>query len=73
MLTVLRAYFERNGPVTDEQFDLRQSKFISRQLKRGEFLLREGEIARYAAFVAKGCLRSLRMCLATIACPDTIP
>lgn len=58
MLHVLRTHFERNGPITDEQFDLIQSKFIARELKRGEFLLREGEIARYGAFIAKGCLRS---------------
>ncbi|MBE7174271.1 MAG: Crp/Fnr family transcriptional regulator [Williamsia sp.] len=58
MLHLLRAYFERDEPITDEQFDLIQSKFILKQLKKGEFLLREGEIARYGAFVAKGCLRS---------------
>lgn len=58
MLEILRAYFERDAPITDEQFDLIQSKFVLRHLKKGEFLLREGEIARYGAFVAKGCLRS---------------
>ena len=58
MFHVLRAYFERSFPVTEENFSLLKSVVTSRQLKKGEFLLREGEVAKYGAFVAKGILRS---------------
>lgn len=58
MFDVLRAYFERSFPVTEENFRLLKSVMSSRRLKKGEFLLREGEVAKYGAFVAKGILRS---------------
>jgi len=35
-----------------------RSMVLPKQLKKGEFLLREGEIPRYGAFVCKGFLRS---------------
>jgi CRP-like cAMP-binding protein len=58
MFEILRAYFEKNFPIREEDFALMKSIFIPRQIRKGEFLLREGEIARYGAFVAKGFLRS---------------
>lgn len=45
-------------PLRDAQFELIQTVFTPKHLKKGEFLLREGEVAKYGAFVAKGCLRS---------------
>jgi hypothetical protein len=30
----------------------------SKKFKKGEFLLSEGEVAKYVAFVARGCLYS---------------
>src|SRR6266536_1151404 len=48
MSETLRTYFECRFPITDEEFD-----FI-----KGELFLREGEVAKYAVFVAKGCLRN---------------
>lgn len=54
----IRAYFDRGFPINDAGFDLMKSVLIFRQFKKGEFLLREGEISRYGAFVAKGFLRS---------------
>jgi CRP-like cAMP-binding protein len=35
-----------------------RSVFLPRSFKKGEFFLREGEIAKYGAFVEKGFLRS---------------
>ena len=58
MLETLRAYFERSFPVTEKDFDLVKSLFLPKKLKKGEFLLREGEVAKFGAFVAKGMLRS---------------
>jgi CRP-like cAMP-binding protein len=58
MFEVIRKYFERHVHVTDEEFAFIQTIFVPKHFKKGEFMLREGEIARCAAFVEKGLLRS---------------
>jgi CRP-like cAMP-binding protein len=58
MFEVIQAYFERNFRLTSEDIALIRSVFIPKTLQKGEFLLREGELARYGAFVCKGLLRS---------------
>ena len=58
MFEALKAYFERSFPVTEENFALIKSLLTPKFLKRGEFLLREGEVAKFGAFVTKGFLRS---------------
>jgi CRP-like cAMP-binding protein len=58
MLEVLYAYFERDFTLTNEDKALIKSVTLLRHLKKDEFLLREGEIPRYGAFVTKGILRS---------------
>ena len=58
MFEVLHEYLSQRMPLTKEQFDFIQSLFIHLHLNKGELLQREGEVARYGAFVTKGCLRS---------------
>jgi CRP-like cAMP-binding protein len=58
MFEVFHAYLEKMFPVTDEEFALFQQLYLVKELKKGEFLQREGEVAKYAAFVTKGCLRN---------------
>jgi len=58
MFEILREYFERSFPVTEENFALLKSVMIPKTLKKGEFLLHDGEVAKYGAFVTKGILRS---------------
>jgi len=58
MIEKLRSFFERSFPVTDEQFEFIKTMFIPKKVKKGEFLLREGEMTRYSIFVASGCLRT---------------
>ena len=58
MFKILRAYLEQFNPLSDAEFELLKNHFIHRHLEKGQFLQREGELAKYAAFVAKGCLRS---------------
>jgi len=58
MFEVLQAYFERNGVLTSEEIDFMRSLVLPKQLKKGEFLIREGEIPRFGAFVCRGFLRS---------------
>jgi len=58
MFEILQAYFERHGILTSEEIDFMRSVVLPKRLKKGEFLIREGEIPRFGAFVCKGFLRS---------------
>ena len=58
MTNILRTYLkEKKVVLTDEQFNHWSSLFIPKKMKKGEFLLSEGEADKYLAFVVKGCLR----------------
>jgi CRP-like cAMP-binding protein len=54
----LRAYLQGRGAFTDADFDFIRAMFLSRTLLAGEPLQRAGDVSNYAAFVARGCLRS---------------
>jgi len=58
MFDVFQAYFERNFSLSENDIALLKSLVVPRKLRKGEFLLREGEVAKHAAFVCKGFLRS---------------
>ena len=58
MLEKLRAYFERKIPITDEQFEFLKTVWIPRIVKRHEFVIRAGEVAKHGIFVVSGCLRT---------------
>ncbi|MET0215542.1 MAG: Crp/Fnr family transcriptional regulator [Vicinamibacterales bacterium] len=53
----LRAYLERKGTFTEEEFAFLEPLFLPRMLRAGEFLQRAGEAVAHGAFVATGCLR----------------
>jgi CRP-like cAMP-binding protein len=55
---VLRAYLSARASFTEEEFGFIRTMFVPRTLRSREFLQRAGDAAKYAAFVAKGCLRS---------------
>jgi len=58
MKEALHAYLqEKKVPLTPEQIDYWASLFTEKKFKKGEFMLREGEVDKYLAFVVKGCLR----------------
>jgi CRP-like cAMP-binding protein len=54
----LREYLEARAAFTAEDLALVRTVFVSKRVPAGSFLQRAGDVARYAAFVAKGCLRS---------------
>ena len=58
MFKVLYAYFERNFKLSDDDIVLIESLFVPKVLEKGEHIVKEGEVPRYAAFVCKGILRS---------------
>jgi CRP-like cAMP-binding protein len=58
VLNVLRSYLEARAEFSQQDFEQIRRAFRWRRLAAGEFLQRAGEVTRYAAFVATGCLRN---------------
>ena len=58
MFEKLRTYCERQAYLTEEEYSLMETLFIPKRIRKGDFLLREGEIAKFGIFVTRGCLRS---------------
>jgi CRP-like cAMP-binding protein len=55
---VLCAYLRARATFTDDDVSFMRTVFVPRRLAAGEYLQRGGDLARHAAFVARGCLRS---------------
>lgn len=55
---ILRQYLAERATFTNKDFAFIERVFLPRRLAAGDFLQRAGEVARYAAFVSAGCLRS---------------
>jgi len=55
---VLRAYLAERATFSEADFDHVRRAFLFRRLASGEYLQRAGDVARYAVFVATGCLRN---------------
>ena len=55
---VLRAYLQARAAFTVDELDFLRGVFVPRRLPAGTFLQRAGDVARHAAFIASGCLRS---------------
>lgn len=55
---VLRSYLQARASFTDDELEFIRTMFVPTTLRAHEFLQRAGTVARYAAFVTKGCLRS---------------
>ncbi len=55
---ILQAYLMARATFSAEDLAFMRTVFIPRRLAAGEFLQRGGQVARHAAFVAHGCLRS---------------
>lgn len=45
-------------PITEEEFSYCKALFVFKKLRKRQYLLQEGDVCRYQAFVAKGMLRS---------------
>lgn len=58
VFAVLRAYLAARASFTEADFHRVEAAFLFRHLGAGEFLQRAGDVPRYAAFVANGCLRN---------------
>ncbi|HEY9259204.1 Crp/Fnr family transcriptional regulator [Chitinophaga sp.] len=54
---LLRKNIAQYIPITDTEFEQFTAHFHLKKIKKKEFLLREGDICKYEAFVTKGCFR----------------
>src|SRR5262245_28113774 len=58
MRETLRSYLAgKNVTLTEEQFSRWTSQFTERKIKKHDFLLKEGEVAKHSYFTVHGCLR----------------
>jgi CRP-like cAMP-binding protein len=55
---VLRAYLLARASISEQEMDFIRTMFRPAALRSGEFLQRAGTVAKDAAFVARGCLRT---------------
>jgi len=53
----IRNYVSRFITFTDEEWRMHQSMLVRRFLKKGEFLLRAGEVCNHVTFINKGFVR----------------
>ena len=58
MFDVLRTHVSKKIDLTEEEFERCTAYFTPKKLRKKQFLLREEEVCKHQAFVAKGCLRS---------------
>jgi CRP-like cAMP-binding protein len=57
MFDVLKSYLKKKTSLNEEALEYWLSMLIVRKINKHDFLLHEGEICKYTAFVTKGCLR----------------
>ena len=60
MFDALVTYFADKMTLSAAGLELIEAHCTFRHLKKKEHLLQEGEVCRYTAFIAKGCLRTYR-------------
>ncbi len=51
-------YFSKRIDLSEQEFESIRALFVLKKLKKGQFLLHEGEVCKYTAFVTQGCLRA---------------
>jgi CRP-like cAMP-binding protein len=59
MYEPLRAYIDKyaSDHISDADFELVKKAFIFKRYKKGQYLLQEGEVCKYSAFILKGSMR----------------
>ncbi|MBF8247297.1 MAG: Crp/Fnr family transcriptional regulator [Bacteroidetes bacterium] len=57
MFDLLHSHIKKRIRLTQEEFNLCGQFFTPRNLKKRQFLLQEGDVCKYLAFVNSGCLR----------------
>jgi len=58
MFELFLASVKEHISISDEEFEFCKTLFIPKKLRKRQFLLQEGDVCRYTAFVEKGMLRT---------------
>jgi CRP-like cAMP-binding protein len=58
MFELLREKINAITIITDEEFEYFKNLFIPKKLRKRQYLLQEGDVCKYQAFIVKGLLRS---------------
>lgn len=58
MFEVFKAYLENKAKLTEQEMARVELLSIIKKLRKKQYLLQEGDIWKYDAFVSKGCLRT---------------
>ncbi len=57
MFDKLRDHVSKLIPLSNDEFPICTSLLIPKRIRKGMYLVQEGEVSRYLAFVTTGCLR----------------
>lgn len=57
MFEVFERYLKERSALTDKEIEQIRAVTVPRRLRKKQYLLQEGDISHYNAFVVKGCLR----------------
>lgn len=57
MYARFRKYLSALGPISNAEFELIKSVTRTQKIKKRYYLLQEGDVCNYTAWIAKGCLR----------------
>ena len=58
MFELFLASVKEHISITEEEFNICKTLFIPKKLRKRQYLLQEGDVCRYTAFVEKGMLRT---------------
>lgn len=61
MFEVFAAYLQDKATFTEAELQLIKERALQKKLRKGQYLLQEGDIARYQSFMAKGAARMYRV------------
>ena len=63
MYDALIKYFNSysSKPLTGDEIDLIQQSFVPKKFRKRQYLLQEGELCKYTAFIVKGAMRQYRV------------
>src|SRR5665647_688410 len=58
MFELLSKSIKEHISITDKEFDFVKTLFLPKKLRKKQYLLQEGDVCKYTAFVEKGMLRT---------------
>lgn len=58
MFEVFAEYLQNKIELSDQELQMIREVCVIRKLRRNQYLLQEGDIWRFNAFIIKGCLRT---------------